>query len=175
MLLLKSLACAIALAAVFMLIVAKPAFADPLKNAMYKQRIGNYQFDVATEPAKLVSGVPAKVVMRISGVNGDDLVDVPVKIRLVKDGAEVATAGPIVIPYGHYAYDRTFAEPGKYVLYADLMDNAYSGQTLTFTFILNVAGPNDFYLYTVAPGIGAAGAAAAGAIVIIRSRRKSKA
>jgi hypothetical protein len=169
----KSLSCAAALAAVFML-VAQPAFADPLKNAMYHQRIGNYDFQVATEPAKLVAGQPAKVVMRIAGVNGDDLVDTPVKLRLVRDGAEVATAGPIVIPYGHYAYDHTFDKPGKYVLYADLMDNAYSGQNLTFVFILNVAGPNDYYLYTVAPGIGAAGAAAVGAIMIMR-RRKARA
>lgn len=171
--LLKSLACTAVLAAVFLL-VAQPAFADPLKNAMYRQRIGNYDFQVATEPAKLVAGEPAKVVMRIAGVNGDDLVDVPVKLLLVRDGAEVASAGPIVIPYGHYAYDHTFDKPGKYVLYADLMDNAYSGQTLTFTFILNVAGQNDYYLYTLVPGIGAAGAAAVGAIVVMR-RRKARA
>ncbi|AIC15667.1 hypothetical protein [Nitrososphaera viennensis] len=171
MLSLKSLACAVALAAIFLL-VAQPAFADPLKNAVYKQRLGNYDFEVATEPARLVAGEPAKVVMRIAGVNGDDLVDVPVKIRLVKDGAEVAAVGPVIVPYGHYAYDRTFAEPGRYVLYADLTDNAYSGQTLTFIFELDVAGQNDYYLYTVAPGIGAAGAAVAGAIVIMRRNRK---
>lgn len=161
-----------AVAAIFLLLVAQPAFADPLKNAMYRQRIGNYNFEVATEPAKLVSGQPSKVVMRISGVNGDDIVDVPVKLRLVKDGTQVAAAGPIIIQYGHYAYDHTFAEPGKYALYADLSDNFYSGQTLTFAFILNVAGPYDFYLYTVAPGIGAAVAAVVVTIVIMRRRKK---
>ena len=155
-------------------LVARPAFADPLRNAMYKQRIGNYDFQVATEPMKLIAGQPSKVVMRIAGVNGDDLVDVPIKFKLVKDGTDMASAGPIVIPYGHYSYDHTFAEPGKYVLYADLMDNAYSGQTLTFTFILNVAGPYDLYMYTIAPGIGAAGAATVGAMVIVRKRRKAK-
>lgn len=167
---LKSLICAAALAATLLLIV-QPAFADPLKNAMYHQRIGNYDFQVATEPSKLVAGQPAKIVMRLSGVNGDDLVDVPLKLRLVRDGAEVASPQPVIIQYGHYAYDHTFDSAGKYVLYADLTDNAYSGQTLTFTFILNVAGQNDYYLYTIMPGVVAAGAAAAGTIVVMRKRK----
>jgi hypothetical protein len=153
--------------------VVQPVFADPLKNAMFRQRLGNYQFDLATDPSKLVAGVPAKVVMRISGVNGDDVVDVPIKIRLVKDGIDVASAGPIVIPYGHYEYDYTFAGPGKYVLYADLNDYAYSGHTLTFTFVLNVGGPID-YLFVVVPGIGAV-AAAGVATIVIRRRRKASA
>jgi hypothetical protein len=151
-------------------IAVQPIFADPLKNAMYRQRIGNYQFDVATEPSKLVAGTPAKVVMRISGVNGDDLVDVPIKLRLDKDDKEIASAGPVVVQYGHYAYDHTFADPGKYVLYADLKDNAYSGQTLTFTFLLNVAGPYDNLLFIVS-GVAAAGVAAAVGVILIKRKR----
>ncbi len=153
--------------------VLQPAFADPLGNVMSRQRIGNYDFEVATEPAPVVAGAPAKVMLRIASVNGDDLVDVPVAIRLVKDGEEIQKLGPVVVPFGHYTYERTFAEPGRYVLYADLTDYAYSGETLTFTFVLNVAGPNDS-LYVLVPGIGAAGAAAAGAIMLMK-RRKAKA
>ncbi len=172
----RSLACVvIAISAISLLLAAQPAFADPLKNAMYRQRLGNYNFEVATDPSKLVAGQPAKVEMRISGVNGDDIVDVPVKFRLVKDGgAQIESAGPIFIQYGHYVYDHTFAVPGKYVLYADLTDNVYSGQTLTFAFILDVAGPYDLYLFIIGPGIGAAGAAVAGTIVVMRKRRKVK-
>jgi hypothetical protein len=137
-----------------------------------RQRIGNYDFEMTTEPAQIVSGAPAKVMLRIAGVNGDDLIDVPLTLRLVRDGQEIQRLGPLVVPFGHHVYERTFEEPGRYVLYADLTDYAYSGETLTFTFILNVAGPYDL-LYFLVPGIGAAGAAAAGAIML--KRRKARA
>ncbi len=151
----------------------QPVFADPLGNVQSRQRIGNYDFEVATEPAPMVAGAPAKVMLRIAGVNGDDLIDVPVTIRVAKDGQELSRLGPVIVPFGHYVYERTFKEPGRYVLYADLTDYAYSGETLTFTFVLNVAGPND-YLYVLVPGVGAAGAAAAGAIAIAK-RKKARA
>lgn len=163
------LAVAVAIAAS----VLQPAFADPLGNVQSRQRIGNYDLELTTEPAPLVSGAPAKVMLRIASVNGDDLVDVPLTLRLVRDGQELHRLGPLVVPFGHYTYERTFEEAGRYVLYADLTDYAYSGQTLTFTFILNVAGPYDS-LYVLVPGIGAAGAAAAGAIVLMK-RRKARA
>lgn len=149
----------------------QPAFADPLGNAQLRQRIGNYDMEVATDPSPIVSGAPAKIMLRVASVNGDDLIDVPLTLRLVRDGQEIHALGPVVVPFGHYAYERTFDEPGRYVLYADINDYAYSGETLTFTFVLNVAGPSD---YLLVPGIGAAGAAAAGAIVLVK-RRKAKA
>jgi hypothetical protein len=151
--------------------VLQPAFADPLGNVQLRQRIGNYDVEVATDPSPIVSGAPAKIMLRIASVNGDDLVDVPTTLRLVKDGQQVHMLGPVVVPFGHYTYERTFEEPGRYVLYADINDYAYSGQTLTFAFVLNVAGPND---YLLVPGVGAAGAAAASAIVLMK-RRKARA
>jgi hypothetical protein len=161
------------LAVVVAAAILQPAYADPMSNVQSRQRIGNYDFELTTEPAPLVSDAPAKVLLRIASVNGDDLVDVPLTLRLVRDGQEIHKLGPVIVPFGHYAYERTFAEPGRYVLYADLTDYAYSGQTLTFTFVLNVAGPYDS-LYVLVPGVGAAGAAAAGAIVLMK-RRKAKA
>jgi hypothetical protein len=163
----------LAIAVAIVASVLQPAFADPLNNVQSRQRIGNYDFEMTTEPAPLVSDAPAKVILRIASVNGDDLVDVPLTLRLVRDGQELQQLGPVIVPFGHYAYEHMFAEPGRYVLYADLTDYAYSGQTLTFTFIINVAGPYD-PLYVLVPGVGAAGAAAAGAIVLIK-RRKAKA
>lgn len=151
--------------------ILQPAFADPLGNVQLRQRIGNYDVEVATDPSPLVSGTPAKIMLRVASVNGDDLVDVPLTLRLVKDGKQMHALGPVVVPFGHYAYERTFEEPGRYVVYADINDYAYSGETLTFTFVLNVAGPTD---YLLVPGIGAAGAAAAGVIMLVK-RRKARA
>lgn len=160
------------LAIAFMLLLTQQAAADPLTNAMKKERIGNYNFEIALSPNPPVAGAASQIMLRVSSVNGDDLVDLPVTLRIEKDGHQVVSAGPLVVPFGHYTYPYTFAEPGRYVLYADVKDYAYSGETLTFTFIFNVAGPND-YLYTLVPGVGAAGAGAAGAIMVMK-RRKAK-
>jgi hypothetical protein len=145
---------------------AAAAFADPLQNA-YRQRIGNYDVEMTTEPKSPAVGAPASILVRIAGVNGDDLIDIPISIALAKLGGdtvqEIVRTNPIVVPYGHYTYDYTFAEPGRYVLYVYLNDYAYSGQTLQFTFFVNVTGPFD-YLYVAVPaalGVAAAGAGAA--------------
>jgi hypothetical protein len=158
------------LALACLLLLTQKAAADPLINPLTKERIGNYDFQMTTQPRPPVAGAPTQIMLRISGVNGDDLVDVPIVIRIEKDGQELSRAGPIVIPYGHYAYDYNFTTPGRYTLYVDLQDNAYSGKTLTFTFLFNVAGPYD-NIYVIASGAGAAGAGAASAVVIIRRRR----
>lgn len=150
-----------------LLLTVQHAAADPLTNAMKKERIGNYNFEIALQPSPPVSGAASQVMLRVSSVNGDDLVDLPVTIRIEKDGHEVTRAGPLVIPFGHYTYPYTFSQPGRYVLYADVKDYAYSGDTLTFTFIFNVAGPND-YLYVLVPGVGAAGA-----VMVMKRRKKA--
>ncbi len=150
-----------------MLFASPQAFADPLVGDVTRQRIGNYDFEIATNPSPPQTGEPAMIMLRIAGVNGDDLIDVPLQVRIEKDGQPLQRAGPLVVPSGHYNYTYTFSEPGRYVLFADLRDYAYSGEVLTFTFFLNVPGPADYLL----PGIGAAAAATVVAIVIFRRRR----
>jgi hypothetical protein len=147
-----------------------PAIADPLQNAA-KQRIGNYDFQMTSEPKNPSAGVPTLILLRIAGVNGDDLVDVPLVIRIAKDGAELQRTNPIIVPYGHYTYEYTFAEPGRYALYIDLKDYAYSGETLTFTFLINVVGPAD-YLYTVLPAAAGTTAAAVAAISFLKKKKR---
>jgi len=153
--------------AIGLLLACQQAFADPLTGQVTRQRIGNYDFEIATEPTPPQAGQPTNIMLRIAGVNGDDLLDVPVQIRIEKDNQPLQRAGPLVVPSGHYNYTYTFAEPGRYTLFVDLRDYAYSGEVLTFTFFLNVPGPAD-YLF---PGIGAAAAATVGAIVILRRRK----
>jgi hypothetical protein len=154
---------------VALLTLGAQAFADPLKNA-FQQRIGNYDVQMTTEPKSPVVGSPAKILIRIAGVNGDDLVDVPIALRLVKDGGEVQKTNQVV-PYGHYSHEYTFAQAGRYVLYLDLNDYSYSGETLTFTFFVNVVGPFD-YLYVAAPSAAAIALGIAGTIVFMKRRGK---
>jgi hypothetical protein len=155
---------------VALLLAGSQAFADPLKNA-YRQRIGNYDVEMTAEPKSPVAGSPANILIRIAGVNGDDLVDVPIMIRLVKDGVELQRTNPIIVPYGHHTYEYTFSEAGRYVFYVDLNDYSYSGETLTFTFFVNVAGPFD-YLYVAAPSTAAVAAGVAGTLIFMKRRKK---
>jgi len=156
--------------AIILLAAGANAFADPLKNA-YRQRIGNYDVEMTTEPKSPLVGSPTNILIRIAGVNGDDLVDVPITIRLVKDGAELQRTNPIIVPYGHYTHEYTFVQAGRYVLYVDLNDYSYSGETLTFTFFVNVAGPLD-YLYIAAPSAAAVVAGIAGTLVFLKRKKK---
>ena len=163
---------------VFILVIALPvveqAFADPLKNA-FKQRIGNYDVQLATDPKNPGTGSSTHIQIRIAGVNGDDLLNVPVQLRLVDSQQKVlAYSSPIIVPAGHFVYNYTFTVPGRYVLYLDLKDSSYSGSILTFTFFINVAGPFD-YLYTiVAPITGAGAVAIVGTMVVMKKRRQKQ-
>ncbi len=153
--------------AIALLLSYQQVLADPLIGDITRQRIGNYDFEIVTEPSPPQAGQPTKIMLRIAGVNGDDLLDVPLQIRIDKDGQPLQRAGPLVVPSGHYNYTYTFEESGRYVLYADLRDYAYSGEILTFTFFLSVSSPAD-YLF---PGIGATAAAVVGTIVILKRRK----
>ena len=145
-------------------IVPAKVFADPLQNA-FDQRQGNYDFQLKTEPAKPVDNSPTKIILRIGAIDGTDIVDLPITLKIVdSDGNVLAKTKPMLVTGGHFTYDYTFAKPGKYAIYADVSDFSYSGQTLTFTFLLNVGSQYDF-VYIVVP-IGAA----AGAGVLIARR-----
>ena len=156
-----------------LLVGADKAFADSLQNGAYKQRIGNYEVEMTTDPKNPVVGASTSILLRIAGVNGDDLVDVPMTIRVVKDGVEIQRTNPIIVPYGHYTYQFVFEEGGKYTIYVDIDDYFYSGETLTFTFFTSIAGTYD-YLYVVAPSAAVLAVAAVGALTLMKKRRNNK-
>jgi hypothetical protein len=155
-----------------MLATASHVFADSLQGAN-KQRIGNYDVEMTTEPKSPTAGRTANILIRIGGVNGDDLVDVPIVMRLVKDGVALQTTDPIIVPYGHYTHQFTFAQAGRYVLYVDLNDYSYSGETLTFTFFVNIAGAFD-YLYIVAPSAAAVAIGIVATLIFMREKKKKR-
>jgi hypothetical protein len=156
-----------------MLATGTHVFADSLQGAN-KQRIGNYDVEMTTEPKNPMAGTsPTGILIRIAGVNGDDLVDVPIIMRLTRDGVELQRTNPIIVPYGHYTQEFTFAQAGRYVLYVDLNDYSYSGETLTFTFFINVAGSSD-YLYIAAPLVAVVAVGIVGMTIFMRRKNKKK-
>jgi hypothetical protein len=146
-------------------------FADLLQGAS-KQRIGNYDVEMTTEPkSPVVGGSPTNILIRIAGVNGDHPADVPIMMRMVKDGVVLQTTNPIIIPSGHYIHEFVFSEAGRYVLYVDLNDYIYSGEVLTFTFFVNVSGPFD-YLYIAVPLAAVVAVGIVSAVVFMKGKKK---
>ena len=113
-------------------------YADSLKSAI-KQRIGNYEAEMVTDPKNPVIGEKSRILLRFGSVNGDDLIDVPIVIRIVKDNVALEKTQQILVPYGHYNYDYVFPEPGRYIVYVDVNDVAYSRQTLNFIYFIDIA------------------------------------
>jgi hypothetical protein len=149
------------------------ALADSLQNAAYKQRIGNYDVEMTTDPKSPVVGSSTSILIRITGVNGDHLVDVPITIRIVKDGSEIQRTNPIIVPYGHYTHQFAFEQGGRYTIYVDINDYMYSGEILTFTFFTNVAGTFD-YLYIAAPIAVAIAVAVVILLAFVKKNRNNK-
>jgi hypothetical protein len=155
------------------LATGEQVFADSLKAAS-KQRIGNYDVEMTTEPKNPMAGASlTSIMIRIAGVNGDDLVDVPIMMRLTRDGVELQRTNPIIVPYGHYTQEFTFPQAGRYVLYVDLNDYSYSGETLTFTFFINVASSSD-YLYIAAPLVAVLAVAIVSMTIFMKGKNKKK-
>ena len=113
-------------------------YADSLKSAI-KQRIGNYEVEMVTDPKNPVIGENSRILLRFGSVNGDDLIDVPIVIRIVKDNVALEKTQQILVPYGHYNYDYVFPESGRYIVYVDVNDVAYSRQTLNFIYFIDIA------------------------------------
>src|ERR1051325_2856127 len=153
------------------------AYADPLKNSI-RQVIGNYNMEMRTDPKIPVAGQTTTISLRISSVNGDDLVDLPIVIRISNGENELERTNPILVPYGHYIYKYTYSDAGIYALDIDINDTSYSGQNIVFTFPINVSSSfAGFALSSVLPlaaGI-VISAVVTGIVVIFLNRRKKKA
>ena len=157
----------------FFFVAVDKSQVDSLQNAAYKQRIGNYDVEMTTDPKTPVVGSSTSIMIRISGANGDHLVDVPTTIRIVKDVTQILRTNPIIVPFGHYTHQFAFEQAGSYAVYVDINDYLYSGEILTFTFFVNVVGTFD-YLYVAAPIAVAIAIAIAIILIFMKKKKDSK-
>lgn len=123
-----------------MTLVEQRVFADTIKGAI-RQRIGNYDMEMKTLPANPVTNTNTKIQLRIASVEGDELVDIPIVIRLSKGGSELTRTNPVSVTYGHYTFPYTFNQTGIYSLDVDVYDTSYNSQNITFTFPITVVSP----------------------------------
>ena len=119
------------------LVEQRVVFADTIKGAI-RQRIGNYDMEIKTLPQNPVVNTNSKIQLRIGSVEGDELVDIPVVIRISKGGSELMRTNPISVTYGHFTFPYTFNQSGIYSLDVDVYDTSYNSQNITFTFPITV-------------------------------------
>jgi len=114
--------------------------ADTIKGAI-RQRIGNYDMEMKTLPQNPVVNTNSKIQLRVGSVEGEELVDIPIVIRISKGGIELTRTNPISVTYGHFIFPYTFNQTGVYSLDVDVYDTSYNSQNITFTFPITVVSP----------------------------------
>ena len=119
------------------LVEQRVVFADTIKGAI-RQRIGNYDMEMKTLPQNPVVNTNSKIQLRVGSVEGDELVDIPIVIRISKGGSELTRTNPISVTYGHFTFPYTFNQSGIYSLDVDVYDTSYNSQNITFTFPITV-------------------------------------
>ncbi|HEY7108440.1 MAG TPA: hypothetical protein VH415_03335 [Nitrososphaeraceae archaeon] len=122
------------------LVEQRVVYADTIVGAI-SQRIGNYDMEMKTVPQTPVVNTNSRVQLRIGSVEGDELVDVPIVIRISKGGEELTRTNPISVMYGHYIFPYKFNQTGVYSLDVDVYDTSYNNQNITFTFPITVNSP----------------------------------
>lgn len=122
------------------LVEQRVVFADTIKGAI-RQRIGNYDMEMKTLPQNPVVNTNSKIQLRVGSVEGDELVDIPIVIRISKGGSELTRTNPISVTYGHFTFPYTFNQSGIYSLDVDVYDTSYNSQNITFTFPITVISP----------------------------------
>jgi hypothetical protein len=136
-------------------------YADQLTNAL-QQRIGNYNIQLKTEPNIPITNETTKITLRIGSVNGDEIVDLPVIIRISKDNVVLSNSTPIFIQYGHYTFSYRFPQAGVYGMNIVIQKDPSSNQDIIFTFPINISNRFAVFFYTYSYPllfIGAAGIA----------------
>jgi hypothetical protein len=104
-------------------------FSDSLTGGALTQRIGNFDVELKTDPEKPLAGEKTKMFLRIGTINGDDVVDMPITMKLAKQGEQIDRTNRIVVPDGHYTHTFQFAESGIYGIDIEIQNYYAMGET----------------------------------------------
>ena len=153
---------------------------DASFNGTQTQTIGNYVVELLVNPSKPMIGKDTSFLFRLTSNAGDELIELPVSFSIFKDGKPVFSNPNnfTLVRQGHYDFNYTFSEPGKYVLFVDIKDIFYTLNILNSEFEVDVQVPiaeriydllqtfvvNYYYIYILL-------AALIGLSFIVKSRR----
>ena len=119
--------------------------------------IGNLDVELKTVPATPISGERTVIFLRIGSINGVDVTDQPINIKITKQHEEILRSETIIIPDGHYTYSHEFATPDIYGIIIEIeshvpvvekkssaLSREAGSQSLQFTFPVNVHSKSAF-------------------------------
>jgi hypothetical protein len=89
-------------------------YSDSLAGRALNQRIGNFDVELKTVPIKPLVGENTIFFLRIGSINGEDVEDIPISIKITKQGEEVLRTKTITVPNGHYTFSYEFLTPDTY-------------------------------------------------------------
>src|SRR6187200_1797587 len=116
---------------------------DASLNGTQAQSIGNYVVDLLVNPSKPMIGKDTSFLFRLTSKAGDELIELPVSFSIFKDGKPIFSNPNnfTLVRQGHYDFNYTFSEPGKYILFVDIKDIFYTLNILNSEFEVNVQVP----------------------------------
>jgi len=116
---------------------------DASFNGTQTKSIGNYTVEFLVNPSKPIIDRTTSFVFRLTSNAGDVLIELPVSFYFFKDGKPVFSNPNnfTLVSQGHYDFNHTFSEPGKYLLFMDIKDIFYTLDIVNFMFEVDVGLP----------------------------------
>ncbi|VFJ13680.1 hypothetical protein [Candidatus Nitrosocosmicus franklandus] len=107
------------------------------------QTAGNYVIDLLLNPSKPMIDKNTEFLMQIKSTQGDEIIELPVSFYILKEGDPIFSDPNnfVLVRQGHYDFNYTFSEPGKYILFVDIKDIFYTLDVLTASFEIDVQVP----------------------------------
>jgi hypothetical protein len=88
-------------------------------------------------------GKDTAFLMQVKSTQGDEIIELPVSFYILKDGKPMFSNPNnfIMVRQGHYDFNYTFSEPGKYLLFVDIKDIFYTLDLQSATFEIDAQVP----------------------------------
>lgn len=162
----------------------REVLSDSLTGGALTQRIGNLDVELKTVPATPVAGEKTTIFLRIGSINGVDVTDQPIDIKITKQ-SEIMNSETIIVPDGHYTYSYEFATPDMYGIIIEIKSLApvvekkssalsweTGSQSLQFTFPIKVHSKSAFGFSDIQLSLAIGVSIAVFAIILLFRRRR---
>ena len=162
----------------------REVFSDSLTGGALTQRIGNLDVELKTVPATPLAGGKTIIFLRIGSLNGVDVTDQPINIKITKQSEEIMKSETIIVPDGHYTYPYEFATPDIYGIIIEIKSHVPAvekkssalswdtgSQSLQFTFPINVHSKSAFWFSDIQLSLAIGVSIAVCAIIFLFRRR----